>query len=146
MPIFNNNKLYTLTAAVKILHSTVTAQSTLYYLIKITTKTEGARRPAGILVGGDFFWQGANRPPPPSSASPGAHTLGPILIRNEPKCSKLNCRQFEYFLSKYNQLCRANFSKAGADGGKPSPLPSTEFFFTVNVVGQPISYKNIQKL
>src|SRR6266496_2882857 len=39
------------------------------------------------------------------------HTLGPILIRNTPKCSKLNCRQFEYiFIKIYSTLSR-NFFK-----------------------------------
>src|SRR6266568_8265261 len=41
-----------------------------------------------------------------------AHTLGPILIRNIPKCSKLNCRQFEYiFIKIYSTLSRNFFKK-----------------------------------
>src|SRR6266568_689534 len=70
-----------------------------------------------------------------------AHTLGPILIRNTPKCSKLNCRQFEYiYLSKYIQLCRATFSKNGCERGKPwppaPPQPPKNFERSILLAGQ----------
>src|SRR6266496_2665997 len=60
-----------------------------------------------------------------------AHTLGPIFIRNTPKCSKLNCRQFEYiFIKIYSTLSRNFFKKrvrAGETVAARPPLNPQKF-------------------
>src|SRR6266568_3394630 len=61
-----------------------------------------------------------------------AHTLGPILIRNTPKCSKLNCRQFDYiFIKIYSTLSRNFFKKRVRAGetvaARPPPQPQKIF-------------------
>ena len=61
-----------------------------------------------------------------------AHTLGPIFIRNTPKCSKLNCRQFEYiFIKIYSTLSRNFFKKRVRAGetvaARPPPQPPKIF-------------------
>src|SRR6266496_4981126 len=58
-----------------------------------------------------------------------AHTLDPILIRNTPKCSKLNCRQFEYIFIKIYLTLSRNFFKKWVRAGetlaaRPPPQPS----------------------
>src|SRR6266581_7565121 len=58
-----------------------------------------------------------------------AHTLGPIFIWNEPKCSKLNCQQFEYFFIKIYSTLSRNFFKKRVRAGEtlaarpPPPHP-----------------------
>ncbi len=53
-------------------------------------------------------------------------TLGLIFIRNTPKCSKLNCRQFEYIFIKIYLTLSHNLKKTGVYGGNPRrPHPST---------------------
>src|SRR6266581_6406660 len=60
-----------------------------------------------------------------------AHTLGPIFIWNEPKCSKLNCQQFQYFFIKiYSTLSRNFFKKwvrAGETLAACPPQPPKNF-------------------
>src|SRR6266581_3439136 len=61
-----------------------------------------------------------------------AHTLGPILIKNTPKCSKLNCRQFEYFFIKIYSTLSCNFFKKRVRAGEtlaapPPPTPQKIF-------------------
>ncbi len=78
-----------------------------------------------------------------------AHTLGPIFIWNEPKCSKLNCRQFEYFFIKIYSTLSRNFFKKRVRAGETlaaRPPSTPKKFLTANLVGRPIPYKNIQKL
>src|SRR6266496_900830 len=61
-----------------------------------------------------------------------AHTLGPIFIWNEPKCSKLNCPQFEYFFIKIYSTLSRNFFKKRVRAGEtlaacPPPQPPKNF-------------------
>src|SRR6266581_4589619 len=69
-----------------------------------------------------------------------AHTLGPILIRNTPKCSKLNCRQFEYiFIKIYSTLSRNFFKKrvrAGETLAAHPPQPPKNFERSILLASQ----------
>src|SRR6266568_3228348 len=70
-----------------------------------------------------------------------AHTLGPILIRNIPKCSKLNCRQFEYiFVKIYSTLSRNFFKKRVRAGetlaARHPPQPPKNFERSILLAGQ----------
>src|SRR6266568_7623984 len=80
-----------------------------------------------FYTSGDILWSSA-------------HTLGPIFIRNTPKCSKLNCRQFEYiFIKIYSTLSR-NFFKKRVRAGEPSPpappQPPKNFERSILLAGQ----------